>query len=161
MTAVRQTIPPRNMHSISSWTRQMACCSDNTFSLNRMSDRIAVTLESGSIRITSYRMAITAMSGYPTANTNWKKSVTLGDTDDDYGIVELKSGLSETDLIAYPADDYKEGMKTTTNANNLSDGETDGNFSDEEPIEEPMYDQEEPMIEETEEAAAEDAASGR
>lgn len=90
-----------------------------------------------------------------------KKSVTLGDTDDDYGIVELKSGLSETDLIAYPADDYKEGMKTTTNANNLSDGETDGNFSDEEPIEEPMYDQEEPMIEETEEAAAEDAASGR
>lgn len=90
-----------------------------------------------------------------------KKSVTLGDTDDDYGIVELKSGLSETDLIAYPADDYKEGMKTTTNANNLSNGETDGNFSDEEPIEEPMYDQEEPMIEETEEAAAEDAASGR
>ena len=90
-----------------------------------------------------------------------KKSVTLGDTDDDYGIVELKSGLSETDLIAYPADDYKEGMKTTTNANNLSNGETDGDFSDEEPIEEPMYDQEEPMIEETEEAAAEDAASGR
>lgn len=28
-----------------------------------------------------------------------KKSVTLGDTDDDYGIVELKSGLSETDLL--------------------------------------------------------------
>ena len=52
-------------------------------------------------------------------------------------------------------------MKTTTNANNLSDGETDGDFSDEEPIEEPMYDQEEPMIEETEEVAAEDAASGR
>ena len=90
-----------------------------------------------------------------------KKSVTLGDTDDNYGIVELKSGLSETDLIAYPADDYKEGMKTTTNANNLSNGETDGDFSDEEPIEEPMYDQEEPMIEETEEAAAEDAVSGR
>ena len=64
-------------------------------------------------------------------------------------------------MIAYPADDYKEGMKTTTTANNLSDGETDGDFSDEEPIEEPMYDQEEPMIEETEEVAAEDAASGR
>ncbi len=86
-----------------------------------------------------------------------KKSVTLGDIDDDYGIVELKSGLSETDLIAYPADDYKEGMKTTTNANNLSNGETDGDFSDEEP----MYGQEEPMIEEPEEAAAEDAVSGR
>ena len=90
-----------------------------------------------------------------------KKSVTLGDTDDNYGIVELKSGLSETDLIAYPADDYKEGMKTTTNANNLSGGETDGNLSDEEPMEDSMYEQEEPMMEETEEAAAEDAASGR
>ena len=52
-------------------------------------------------------------------------------------------------------------MKTTTNANNLSNGETDGDFSDEYPIEEPMYDQEEPMIEEPEDAAAEDAVSGR
>ena len=89
-----------------------------------------------------------------------KKLVTIGDTDDDYGIVELKDGLSETDLIAYPADDYKEGMKTTTNANTVSDGETDGDFSEEEPMEEPAYDQE-PMPEETEAVAAEDAAAGR
>lgn len=89
-----------------------------------------------------------------------KKLVTIGDTDDDYGIVELKDGLSETDLIAYPADDYKEGMKTTTNANTVSDGETDGDFSEEEPMEEPAYDQE-PMLEETEAVAAEDAAAGR
>lgn len=89
-----------------------------------------------------------------------KKLVTIGDTDDDYGIVELKDGLSKTDLIAYPADDYKEGMKTTTNANTVSDGETDGDFSEEEPMEEPAYDQE-PMPEETEAVAAEDAAAGR
>lgn len=46
-----------------------------------------------------------------------KKKVEIGETDDEYGITELKSGLSETDLIAYPAEDYQEGMKTTTNAN--------------------------------------------
>ena len=84
-----------------------------------------------------------------------------GDTDDDYGIVELKSGLSETDLIAYPAVDYKEGMKTPTNANNLSDGETADEFSDEAPIEDPKYDQQAPMIVKTEEAAAKAAASSR
>lgn len=48
-----------------------------------------------------------------------KKKVETGETDDEYGITELKSGLSETDLIAYPAADYQEGMKTTTNADAL------------------------------------------
>lgn len=55
-----------------------------------------------------------------------KKKVEIGETDDEYGITELKSGLSETDLIAYPAEDYREGMKTTTNANDLVNKESNG-----------------------------------
>ena len=30
------------------------------------------------------------------------------------GDCEIASGLSEDDLIAFPADDYQEGMRTTT-----------------------------------------------
>ena len=31
------------------------------------------------------------------------------------GDCEIKSGLSEDDMIAFPSDSYQEGMKTTTN----------------------------------------------
>ncbi len=55
-----------------------------------------------------------------------KKLVEIGETDETYGITELKNGLSETDFIAYPADDYKEGMKTTTNINDMTSHEMDG-----------------------------------
>lgn len=43
-----------------------------------------------------------------------KKYVETGETDEIYGDCEIVSGLSEEDKIAYPSDDYKEGMMTTT-----------------------------------------------
>ena len=39
----------------------------------------------------------------------------VGQTDDTMGDCEIKSGLSEDDMIAFPSDSYQEGMKTTTN----------------------------------------------
>ncbi|HJH94091.1 MAG TPA: HlyD family efflux transporter periplasmic adaptor subunit, partial [Oscillospiraceae bacterium] len=44
-----------------------------------------------------------------------KREVEVGQTDDTMGDCEIKSGLSEGDMIAFPSDSYQEGMKTTTN----------------------------------------------
>ena len=44
-----------------------------------------------------------------------KREVEVGQTDDTAGDCEIKSGLSEDDMIALPSDSYQEGMKTTTN----------------------------------------------
>lgn len=44
-----------------------------------------------------------------------KREVEVGQTDDTAGDCEVKSGLSEDDMIAFPSDSYQEGMKTTTN----------------------------------------------
>ena len=44
-----------------------------------------------------------------------KREVEAGQTDDTMGDCEIKSGLSEDDMIAFPSDSYQEGMKTTTN----------------------------------------------
>ncbi len=46
----------------------------------------------------------------------YKQKVETGETDDAYGITEIKSGLTEMAKIAYPAEDYENGMKTTTHA---------------------------------------------
>ena len=44
-----------------------------------------------------------------------KREVEVGQTDDTMGDCEIKSGLSEDDMIAFPSDSYQEGMKTMTN----------------------------------------------
>jgi len=44
-----------------------------------------------------------------------KREVEVGQTDDNMGDCEIKNGLSEDDMIAFPSDSYQEGMKTTTN----------------------------------------------
>ena len=44
-----------------------------------------------------------------------KRYVETGEHDDMYGDTEIVNGLDESDCIAYPSDDYKEGMHTTTN----------------------------------------------
>ena len=41
-----------------------------------------------------------------------KREVEVGQTDDTMGDCEIKSGLSEDDMIAFPSDSYQEGMKT-------------------------------------------------
>ncbi len=43
-----------------------------------------------------------------------KKSVELGDTDESTYTVEIKSGLSKDDYVAWADDTYQEGMKTTS-----------------------------------------------
>lgn len=44
-----------------------------------------------------------------------KREVEVGQTDENMGDCEIKSGLSEDDKIAFPSASYEEGMKTTTN----------------------------------------------
>ena len=44
-----------------------------------------------------------------------KRKVELGQSDDMMGDCEIVSGLSEKDRIAFPSDSYEEGMRTTTN----------------------------------------------
>lgn len=44
-----------------------------------------------------------------------KREVELGQSDEMMGDCEIVSGLSEDDLISYPSDAYEEGMRTTTN----------------------------------------------
>lgn len=43
-----------------------------------------------------------------------KRSVELGDTDEDTYTIEIKSGLSKDDYVAWADDTYQEGMKTTS-----------------------------------------------
>ncbi len=44
-----------------------------------------------------------------------KRYVETGEHDEMFGDTEIVSGLDDSDCIAYPSDDYKEGMHTTTN----------------------------------------------
>lgn len=63
-----------------------------------------------------------------------KREVEVGQTDDTAGDCEIKSGLSEDDMIAFPSDSYQEGMKTTTNPDEATpedDGTDDGSSVDE------------------------------
>ena len=61
-----------------------------------------------------------------------KREVEVGQTDDTMGDCEIKSGLSEDDMIAFPSDSYQEGMKTTTNPDEATpeDDGTDGTVDD-------------------------------
>lgn len=71
-----------------------------------------------------------------------KKYVEIGEKGENYGDCQIVSGLTDKDNIAYPAEDYKEGMNTTTDPNEITpddenmdsiddiDGE-DGGFLDE------------------------------
>ena len=53
-----------------------------------------------------------------------KRKVELGETDNEMYTTEIKSGLSKDDYIAWVDDSYKEGMKTTTEYQMETDGET-------------------------------------
>ncbi len=57
-----------------------------------------------------------------------KRSVTLGEYDEDLGKYEITDGLSETDCIAFPEDDFREGLPTTINDNLQSTSEGDSDF---------------------------------
>lgn len=48
-----------------------------------------------------------------------KRYVEIGQKDENNFDSEILSGLEEDDLIAYPSDDYQEGMKTTTNIEDI------------------------------------------
>lgn len=48
-----------------------------------------------------------------------KRFIKTGQTDDINGDCEIVSGLGENDYIAYPSDDLEEGMKTTTNIDDI------------------------------------------
>ena len=41
-----------------------------------------------------------------------KREVEIGELDENLYQYEIKSGVSESDSIAWPMEDYKEGMKT-------------------------------------------------
>lgn len=63
-----------------------------------------------------------------------KREVEVGQTDDTAGDCEIKSGLSEDDMIAFPSDSYQEGMKTTTNPDEATPEEdSTGDGADEMP----------------------------
>lgn len=49
-----------------------------------------------------------------------KKYVEIGEKDENYGDCQIVSGLTDKDNIAYPAEDYKEGMNTTTDPNEIT-----------------------------------------
>ncbi len=56
-----------------------------------------------------------------------KRYVEIGQQDETFGDYEIISGLKDSDSIAYPSDDYEEGMYTTTDINeeNFDDGSGD------------------------------------
>lgn len=56
-----------------------------------------------------------------------KKYVEIGEKDENYGDCQIVSGLTDKDNIAYPADDYKEGMNTTTDPNEIIPDDENGN----------------------------------
>lgn len=60
-----------------------------------------------------------------------KREVQLGKTDEMMGDCEIVSGLEEDDMIAYPSDFYKEGMRTTTNMEEAFNQENEENPIDE------------------------------
>lgn len=66
-----------------------------------------------------------------------KRSVILGQYDEELGEYEIADGLSEDDCIAFPSDILEEGMSTTTNIEEAMDTDNvdmepvdDGSFSD-------------------------------
>ena len=70
-----------------------------------------------------------------------KRKVEIGQSDEMMGDCEIVSGLEDDDMIAFPSDSYKEGMRTTTNAEEavgvedeypVDDG--DMNFDEEMPL---------------------------
>ena len=58
-----------------------------------------------------------------------KKYVTTGDVDEDMMETQIKDGLTEKDMIAFPSGDFKAGMKTT---HNMEEAEPDNSDSGEE-----------------------------
>ena len=48
-----------------------------------------------------------------------KRYVEVGEKDENTGETEILSGLSDSDLIAFPSDSYKVGMKTTTDRSEI------------------------------------------
>lgn len=52
-----------------------------------------------------------------------KRKVELGKTDEETFATKIKSGLNEDDYIAWAADSYSEGMKTTTEYQTETDGD--------------------------------------
>lgn len=70
-----------------------------------------------------------------------KRKVELGQSDEMMGDCEIVSGLENDDMIAFPSDSYKEGMRTTTNAEEVVGSEDeypieddDMNFDEEMPL---------------------------
>ena len=49
-----------------------------------------------------------------------KKYVEIGEKDENYGDCQIVSGLTDDDSIAYPAEDYEEGMPTTTDPDEIT-----------------------------------------
>lgn len=73
-----------------------------------------------------------------------KRYIEIGQTDDENGDCEIKSGLAAHDYIAYPNGDIKEGMTATTNESDVSVADNDlGNMDEEQ-----NYDADEPLDEE-------------
>ena len=68
-----------------------------------------------------------------------KRSVTLGKEDEANGDVQIKSGLKESDKIAFPSSYIKEGMTATTNENDVSIEENDLDYGDDEMIGDEEY----------------------
>ena len=58
-----------------------------------------------------------------------KRSVILGQLDEELGEYEIADGLSKDDCIAYPSDILEEGMSTTTNIEDAMDTNNIGNQS--------------------------------
>lgn len=77
-----------------------------------------------------------------------KRYVKVGQRDEMNGDSEILSGIKDSDLIAYPAEDYEEGMKTTTDIEDIdfdddemfNDGMIDGEMPDDVMIDGEMID---------------------
>lgn len=66
-----------------------------------------------------------------------KRYVETGEHDEMFGDVEIVNGLGESDCIAYPSDDYEEGMHTTTD---IDEADFEENIGDD-TIDEGMIDE--------------------
>lgn len=67
-----------------------------------------------------------------------KRSVVLGDYDEELGKYEITEGLSKNDCIAFPDDSYEEGMKTTINDSAQMPNSDSGAAPGEEPMDSSM-----------------------
>ena len=59
-----------------------------------------------------------------------KRQVVLGEYKEDADIYKIESGLSDTDYIAWPDEDYKEGMAVAVKQTDTSSGGSEDNASD-------------------------------